>query len=205
MTRFGRLLTLFPMAHALLVLGGLIGFVWRPGILTGLLVPGCIYLFPLIAFRLHELVFPLEEGITDLGKREYSPWWGGHQIQRLFLTIPQFESLLTLIPGLYSAWLRAWGSRIGANVYWTPQVEILDRSQMEISADVIFGHKIFTTCHVVTRTRSRKLLLMVKRISIGEGAFIGAGSRIGPGVEIEAGAVIAAATDLQLKTTVLQA
>ena len=200
MTWRSRLLSLFPLVHALLILGSIAGVLRHPGILTGLAIPASVYVFPLVTFRLHNLLFPLKTGTRDLGKREYSSWWGGHQIQLLFLAIPPLESLLTLVPGLFSLWLRAWGSRVGRRVYWTPQVQILDRSLLDIGSGVLFGHKVITSSHVVTRTKSGRLLLMVDRITIGDNALIGAGTRIGPGVTVEEGAVVAAASEMGTKS-----
>ena len=161
------------------------------------LIPVAIYVFPVVAFRLHNLLFPIKTGMSDLGKRGYSSWWGGHQIQLLFIAVPRLESVMTLVPGLFSLWLRAWGSRVGRGVYWTPQIEILDRSLIDVGRGVVFGHKVIASSHVVTRTKSGTLLLMVERISIGDDAFIGAGTRIGPGVTVNKGAVVSAASEME--------
>lgn len=200
MTWKSRLLSVFPLVHLVVVLSSIAGVLRHPGVLTSLAIPAGIYVFPLVAFRLHNLLFPLKTGPSDLGKREYSSWWGGHQIQLLFLAIPPLESVLTLVPGLFSLWLRAWGSKVGRRVYWTPQIQILDRSLLDIGCGVLFGHKVFTSSHVVTRTKSGRLLLMVDRITIGDNAFIGAGTRIGPGVTVEEGAVVAAASEMGAKS-----
>jgi acetyltransferase-like isoleucine patch superfamily enzyme len=200
MTWKSRLLSVFPLVHVLLILGSIAGVFLRPGVLSCFAIPASVYVFPVVAFRLHNLLFPLKTGTRDLGKREYSSWWGGHQIQLLFLAVPPLEAVLTLVPGLFSLWLRAWGSKVGRHVYWTPQVQILDRSLLEVGSGVHFGHKVITSSHVVTRTKSGRLLLMVDRITIGDNAFIGAGTRIGPGVTVGEGAVVAAASEMGAKS-----
>jgi hypothetical protein len=199
MTWKSRLLSVFPLVHALLILGSIAGVLRHPGVLTGLAIPATLYVFPVVAFRLHNLLFPLKTGTSDLGKREYSSWWGGHQIQLLFIAVPPLESVLTLVPGLYSLWLRAWGSRVGRRVYWTPQIQILDRSLLDIGRGVLFGHMVTASSHVVIRTKDGRLFLIVNRITIGDNAFVGAGTRIGPGVTVEEGAVVSAATELGAK------
>jgi acetyltransferase-like isoleucine patch superfamily enzyme len=148
-----------------------------------------IYAFPLICFHLHNSFFPFKEGQDFIGKQEYLPWWGMHQIQGLYNAIPQFENSLRIIPGAYSAWLRLWGSKIGKNVYWTAQIEIVDRNLMEVSDNVIFGHKVGCFSHVIS-IRNDVLEIYVKKIRIGANAFIGAGTNIGPGAVIGDGIML---------------
>ena len=62
----------------------------------------------------------------------------GHQLQVLYSAFPA----LRLVPGLYSAWLRLWGSRVGRAVYWTPQVKITDRGLLKVGDGVVFGHRV---------------------------------------------------------------
>ena len=200
MTWRSRFMSIFPLVHVILILGTLAGVVVHPGVLTAFSIPVAIYVFPVVAFRLHNLLFPLKTGMSDLGKRGYSSWWGGNQIQLLFLAVPRLESVLTLVPGLFSLWIRTWGSKVGRRVYWTPQIEILDRSLLDIGSGVVFGHKVIASSHVVTRTKSGRLLLMVERIRIGDNAFIGAGTRIGPGVIVDERAVVSAATEMEANT-----
>ncbi len=59
------------------------------------------------------------------------------------------EEILRLIPGLYSFWLRAWGSRVGKLTYWAPQTVILDRGFLEIGDHVIFGAGVRINPHVM--------------------------------------------------------
>ena len=154
-----------------------------------------LYLLPLAAFRCFGLFYPLKEGVSYLDGEDFSPWWAGHQIQSVFIGIPQLEVALKLVPGLFSLWLRAWGSKVGSSVYWTPRVEIVDRSLMDIGDRVIFGHKIECFAHTI-KPKNGQLILYVRRIAIGSDVFLGAGTRIGPGVRIEAGVNVPILTDL---------
>lgn len=160
-----------------------------------------LYLVPPLLFRLHNRFYPLETGMSKLSGGDYSPWWGGHQMQVLYLAVPSLESVLRLIPGCYSAWLRLWGSKVGKGIYWTPQVEITDRSLLEIGDHVIFGHKTAFYNHVAN-PRKDKILLFVQRTSVESGCFIGAGSRIGPGATIEAGVQLPILTDVHINQRV---
>lgn len=142
---------------------------------------------------------PLKPGLHDLKQRKFSAWWASHQLQLLFIAVPALEALLRCVPGLYSAWLRLWGSRVGAGVYWTPRMEVLDRGLLEVGDGVVFGHKVELYGHTVM-PKDGRLLLYVDRVRIGAGAFVGAGSRMAPGVVVEPGAVVPILTDLYMKT-----
>lgn len=161
---------------------------------------GCFYALWIrpLAYRLHQRLWPLHQGLSRLDRPVYSPWWGAHQIQLFYDAFPALEALLRLIPGAYSAWLRAWGSRIGRRVHWTPRVDITDRGLLEVGDDVIFGHLVGCYAHVVDR-RGGRLMLYSKPIRIGAGAFIGAGSRLGPGARIEPGSYLPALTDVGIR------
>jgi acetyltransferase-like isoleucine patch superfamily enzyme len=158
-------------------------------------LPVAIYLFPLACYHLHGLVHPTEEGLSYLASSRYSPWWGGHQLQLLFIAFPTFEVLLRLIPGAFSLWLKLWGSQVGSQVYWTPHLEILDRGFVRIGDGVVFGHRVGLYPHVI-RPRDGDLLLLVKCIQIGSGCFVGAGCHLGPGVSIEDGAAVPVGSEM---------
>jgi hypothetical protein len=195
MTALGTLMTLFPALVMCAALASLVWFVLAPGVVPILTFLSVLYLLPLVAYRLHARVHPLREGASLIVGRGYSAWYGSHQLQLIYVAFPALETLLRLVPGLFSLWLRAWGSRVGRQVYWTPHVEILDRGLLEIGDGVIFGHRSGMSAHVIRPTRGN-LLLYVKRVRIGAGVFIGAGSYIGPGAAIEQGAMIPAASHI---------
>ena len=54
-----------------------------------------------------------------------------------------------MIPGLYSAWLRLWGAKIGRFTYWAPGTIILDRSFIHIGNFVVFGAGVRLNPHVI--------------------------------------------------------
>lgn len=187
MTLRARLVTLFPLL--VVVLGGATAsaFVRDPSADRFAAMVFVVYLFPPLCFRLHNWLCPLRPGREDLSNgRKYSPWWGSQQFQIIYTVIPQLEMLLRLIPGMYSAWLRLWGSTIGRGIVWTPAVEVIDRSLLDIGDHVFFGHKVALVSHAVRPRRGRQVLL-VARIHVGPGAFIGATSGLGPGARVAAG------------------
>ena len=156
-----------------------------------------VYLLPVLCSRALLFIYPLVTGLSNLSERRFSPWWASHQIQLFYGAIPVLEAILRLVPGLYSSWLRLWGSRIGTNVYWTPRMEVHDRTLLDIGDGVIFGHKVELYGHTIMPKRSR-LLLYTGPIRIGAGAFIGAGSRLAPGVVVAANAVVPILSDLYM-------
>lgn len=195
MTLLSRMLALFPTIAILLDFAALTWFCVHPGILSAIAIPGAIYGFPVVVYRLHQWWVPVENGISYLRTRAYSPWWGSHQIQIIFIAIPALESMLRLIPGLFSAWLRLWGAKIGTQVYWTPGLEIADRGLLEVGDRVVFGHQVELYAHVI-KPKNNDLMLYVQPIRIGHDVFIGAGSRLAAGVTLAAGAYIPANTDV---------
>ena len=197
MTNIAKTLSFFPLLHMFLVFVSIcnffaVSFVW--GFILSFF---SIYFLPILFFRLHQSFYPYKEGRFFLDRKEYVPWWGVHQFQILFIALPALESILRLCPGLYSFWLRLWGSKIGKNVYWTPLVEILDRSNLEIGSNVIIGHKVCLLSHVINKQKSG-LILYVKNIKIGSNTLIGAGSRFGPGAIVGDGAMVPVLTDLKI-------
>jgi len=197
MTLLSKLMALFPVLHFCLIVLALFCFAKEPSFKSILLIPSAVYLFPLLSFRLMGVFYPIKEGKSDLSKDKYSPWWGGHQIQLLFYVVPSFEALLRVIPGAFSLWLRLWGSKVGKGIYWTPNVEIDDRSMVEIGNHVLFGHKVELVSHVVGGKKG-VFSLYSKNIIIGDGAFIGAGSRLGPGAEIDSGCFLPVLSDIYI-------
>ncbi|MDZ8263638.1 DapH/DapD/GlmU-related protein [Nostoc sp. ChiQUE01b] len=154
-----------------------------------------IYGLPVLVYRLHEWVYPVREGISYLQNKEYNSWWGSHQIQAIYIAIPALEAVLRLIPGVFSCWLRLWGAKVGRDVYWTPGLEIADRSLLEIGDRVVIGHRVGIYSHII-KPRKQNLMLYVKKVKIGSNVFVGAGSHLAPGVVIGDGSYLPAASNL---------
>ena len=189
MTLRSRLLSLFPTLMLLLVLSSLYWILVAPGILSILTLLFCLYAFPVLVYRIHQYFYPIKEGISDLTGEEYNPWWGTQQIQLIYNTFPYLERILHLVPGLFSFWLRLWGSKIGKNVYWVPNVLMLDRGLIEVGDGAILGLNATTCAHIIKPKKDR-LIVLVQKIKIGNNAFISGDVRIGPGTHIEDGAFV---------------
>ena len=186
MTIGGRLASLFPFVYLSLVVY-MIGTLlhrfhwWKMGALAAI-----VYLLPLVLFKFHSLFFPVEEGEFDLSKKTYNPWWTSHMLQFPFIAVPWLESLIHFVPGLYTIWIRAWGSKVGRKVYWTPRTEIVDRNLVEIGDSTLVGHMTFMASHLV-ETRSGVPKLVIKKVRIGSNCLIAADAQLGPGATLEDG------------------
>lgn len=184
MSLIGQLATLFPLVHASLIACAMFALVRAPSAVTAAFALFAVYLFPPLVFRLYCLKYPARSGRWLLHLPQRCDWWVAHQAQMIFAAIPMFEALLRLIPGAYSAWLRLWGSKVGKRVYWTPLVEIIDRHMLRVGDDVVFGHRVVCSSHVIVRKPKGEMVLILRPARIGSGTFVGAFARIGPGVKI---------------------
>ena len=195
MTLRARLFALFPALWLLLIVLLAYWLIVAPQPALVALLLAVIYLLPVFAFRLHNWAWPLREGVSRIDAPGYSPWWGSHQFQVMYTAVPMLEAALRIVPGLYSAWLRLWGSRVGRRVYWTPRVDISDRSLLDIGDGVVIGHLTAFYAHLI-KPRGGGMILYVRGIRIGHGVFISAGSRLGPGARIADGAFLNILTDV---------
>lgn len=192
MTPLSRALALFPAVVLGCAALALLWLVSSPGPAPGLALVASLYGLPLAAFHLHQRFHPVQPGVSRLDRPVYDPWWGSHQIQWVYLAFPALEAALRAVPGLFSLWLRAWGSEVGARVYWTPRLEIADRSLLVVGDGVLFGQGARLTAHVIKPTRDGGLLCVVRPVRIGDGAFIGAEAVLGPGTTVAPGALVPA-------------
>lgn len=190
MTLLGGIAAVFPLVHVLLIACATIQFVRHPSLVMLLAVLFATYLLPPILFRLYSYKHPAKAGKWVLNNPTHCNWWIAHQLQLLYGAAPILEALLRLVPGAYSAWLRLWGSAVGGHVYWTPRVEILDRHMMRIGDNVVFGHRVICTSHIIVKKPTGDLMLVLRPIRIGSGTLIGADARIGVGVRIPEKSVI---------------
>jgi len=202
MTLRGRLISLFPAYHILSAGAALLALIFTRDWLFLPVLIFAVYIQPVLLFRLHNVFCPLKEGRSDLSKKQYNSWWASYQFQLLFMSFPFLEAILHFFPGLFSFWLRCWGSKIGKGVNWNPRVEITDRSLVEVGDYSAFGHSVILISHVVNKGKSCNYLLYVKKVNIGSGALIGAGTQAGPGVCIESGAKVPVSQQLYINQKV---
>ena len=191
MTLLGWLATFFPITHLLLISACAIWFVHSPGVVPALTTFAITYLLPPCILQIYSLKYPTKSGRFVINQKGRCDWWIAHQLQMMYTILPFLEAFLRLMPGVYSAWLRLWGSTVGKRVYWTPLVTILDRPMLIIGDDVVFGHKVVCTSHAINKKENGDMVLILKHTQIGSKAFLGALARIGPGVKVPENEVVA--------------
>ena len=179
------LLNFFPLAHlsALVAIAFSNLPVWAR---IGAVLATLLVLPPLLARLVHALA-PLPASRISVESGGFLSWWATAQFQIIFNRLPMIEELLRMIPGVYSNWLRLWGSRIGRLTYWSPGMVVLDREYLDLGDDVVFGAGVRLNGHVILRNRQGRLELAVAPIKIGSGAAIGGYSLLTAGTEIAAG------------------
>lgn len=185
MTLGGKIVSFFPVVYFLIVFSWVFKMFSHFEVWDFLVLFVIVYLLPLLVHRVHFLFFPFTDGYWVLSEKKYNPWWASHMFQYPFIALPWLESLIHFFPGLYSIWLRAWGSKVGKGVFWTPRVEIVDRGLMDIGNYVIVGHISGFCSHMVAEIDG-KPCLVVKKIIIGDKVFVGADTQMGPGANIPA-------------------
>ena len=113
----------------------------------------------------------------------------------LYLRLPFMEEFLRFVPGLYSLWLRLWGSKIGKLVYWPAGLRLLDRGYLDIGDYVFFGADVRLNPHVITKENEKNMLLLdtvviKKNVSIGGYSLITAGVCIEEGEALNAYSIL---------------
>ena len=169
-----------PLLHAVSVAAAFLGRGWLAAALL-------LYVAPPLLTRLLFAACGRPAGRHPVESREFLVWWLSCQFQTLFLRLPFLEELLRIVPGLYSAWLGLWGSRLGARTYWSPGTVVLDRSYLELGDDVVFGAGVRLNGHVIARDEGGRLELIVDDVRIGAGASVGGYSLLTAGTEVAAG------------------
>lgn len=160
-------------------------FVVTPKIYFFLRLILCPYLIPLFIYRITFAFIPLKEGAFYIESDSDIAWQMSYKIQSIYGAIPQLEKFLISL-GLFSFWLRMWGSKIGKNVFWTSHTQVLDRNGLVVGNFVFFGHESVLTSHI-TNFKHGKAIIYFKKIKIGNHVFVGARSKIAPGVQIDDG------------------
>jgi acetyltransferase-like isoleucine patch superfamily enzyme len=191
MTGLDRLFSYFPLLMTAAAFGALGVFAQWPNGWSAMLVLFVIYLFPPMVLRILERWAPIKPGVACIDGRTFCPWLAAHHIQAFYDALPYLESLLRVIPGFYSMWLRMWGSRIGYGVDWPVRMDVLDRNLMDIGNRVVFAREVELSAHARKKLADGGgIRALVRQVRIGGYAFIGAGARIGPGASVPANASV---------------
>ena len=136
----------------------------------------------------------IKNKIIIIGSNDYLIWWFLICQQTLFSRLSFLEECIRVIPGLYSLWLRLWGSKIGSLTYWAPGTRILDRSFLNIGDSVVLGLGTRLSPHVIMKDDSGNLMLHLDTITIEGNSVIGGYSLLTAGTRILKGSATRAFT-----------
>jgi hypothetical protein len=161
-----------PVLHVSAVIALVVwGFLERSGWPVAL-ASVVLFLLPPLLVRLATWRRNLPVGQIEMASGPFLRWWFTAQCQIVFSRLPWLEEALRLVPSLYSAWLRLWGAHVGALVYWSPGVVILDRSLLRIGDRVVFGMGARLTPHVIAPVSGGRAALFLAPITIGSDALV---------------------------------
>jgi hypothetical protein len=178
-------LNFLPLIHVLLTLSLLLlPYANSPARIAAAL--GVLYLLPPLAARLILFLVAMPPGRIAVGSKAFFGWWTLFQLQIVFCRLPALEEILRLIPGIYSLWLRLWGSQIGRLTYWSAGTTITDRSFLGVGDDVVFGAGVRLNAHVLAKDKEGRMELLLATVRIGDRAIIGGYSLLTAGTEISA-------------------
>jgi len=201
MTGVNRIFSYFPLLMTVLSIVALGVFAKWPSVWSMLLLALTLYGLPPMVLRILLRWTPIASGVSTIDDRTFSPWLASHHIQAFYDALPYLESLLRVIPGFYSLWLRMWGARIGYGVEWPVRMDVLDRNLLEVGNRVVFAREVEMASHVRKKTEGGASRVLVRPVRIGGYSFIGAASRIGPGANIPANANVPERTIVDVNET----
>lgn len=188
MTGLNRLFSYFPLLMTVFTFMALGVFGRWPTFWSVLLIAFVLYALPPIVLRIMLRWTPLQLGVSVIDNRNFSAWLASHHIQAFYDALPQLESLLRVIPGFYSMWLRMWGAQVGYGVEWPVRMDVLDRNLLEIGNRVVFAREVELASHCRKKTEGGASRVLVRPVRIGGYCFIGAQAQIGPGASVPANA-----------------
>ena len=148
-----------------------------------------LYFAPPALARLVLGIAGSPQGRIRVGSKAFFVWWFVFQLQIVFCRLTALEEVLRLVPGLYSRWLRLWGSRIGRFTYWSPGTLITDRSFLSIGDDVVLGAGVRLNPHVLAKGKNGELELLLATVRVGDRVQVGGYSLLTAGTEIQDGGV----------------
>lgn len=191
------LLGYIPLFHAALlafiVLYEAVGpLSWRLG-----MAAAALYLAPPLIVNSVSRCVSRPAGSLGVGTGQFLVWWFCSQWQMVFNRFRFLEEALRLVPSLYSLWLRLWGARIGALVYWSPGAVVFDRQWIEVGDRAVIGAGARLAPHYLTRDELGRTLLIAAPVRIGNDAIVGAYSIVSAGVSVEPGSVTRPARPLR--------
>lgn len=169
-----------------LLLGLVLFWIFTPfSIAQKILISAAVlYFLPPLLALLIRWIFPIKNRKIPFGSREFMTWWSIFSLQVVYLRFPFLEEILRSIPGVYSFWIRLWGSKVGRTTYWAAGVSIQDRSFICIGDNVMMGAGVRLTPHVNIKNEEGNSILLLDKITIGNRCVVGGYSLLTAGTVI---------------------
>lgn len=186
LSRQARLIMLLLNWAPLLHLAGVLWVGRALGLAAALLL---LYGLPPLCVRSVHALRGKPSGCFALGGSEFFTWWVTAMCEMVFARLPFLEELLRLVPGLYSAWLRLWGARVGSLVFWAPGTRVLDKSYLEVGHRVTLGAGVRLNGHVIAADE-----LTVAAVRLEDGCTVGGYSLLTAGCRLAEGESLRACT-----------
>jgi hypothetical protein len=191
-----RSMWFYPLFHITSIIVMIMFFFKTPNLINFLCLVFLIYFLSPLLYRIISLIIPIHMGKIKLGpKQPPSGWMIAHRLQMTYHIFPFLEGILNSLPGLYTNWLRLWGSKIGRMVYWAPDVRLYDRTHLTIGDHCFIGGSLLS-CHIGTPTLEGDTVLFFAPITIGNRVFISTQCNLGPGSNIKDGEYIKILTQI---------
>lgn len=180
-----RAMWFYPSLQIGSILFALVLFFRSPSWMLGLSIIFLTYFLSPILYHLFKQIIPIQMGRQKFGP-QHDPcgWMIAHRLQMIYVIFPFLEAIINSLPGIYSNWLRLWGSDIGRMVYWAPDVKIWDRTHLKVGSRTFVGGSLLS-CHLAIPRKDGSFEITFAPITIGDDAFISAQSNIGPGSIVE--------------------
>src|SRR6185295_9362404 len=179
-----------PLMMTIASLAALGVFARFPSGWSALLLLSVVYIVPPMVQRVMLRWAALKQGVSEIDGRKFSAWLASHHVQAFYDALPYLESLLRVIPGFYSMWLRLWGSRVGYGVEWPVRMDVLDRNLMDIGNGVTFSHEVQLSAHCRNKMETQASRILVREVHVGSHAFVGTGARLDAGASIPSNASV---------------
>lgn len=152
------------------------------------------------AMRTHLLLFPVyiyfclliigfilpkpREGRFPLKSKEATIWFFNFQFGRVW-TFPPIKHLIFSSVILRTLFLRACGAKVSMNIGWSTISDVSDPFMLNIEGHTIIGLKSVISGHIIAKGE-----LILKKITIKEGATVGGNTLVTPGVYIGKDSVV---------------
>ncbi len=176
----------YPVFHYFIIFSSLICFIKSATFGSFMFLVFNVFFLSIFIWKILLKFYEFPEGAARMGKHATGGnlWLVYCNLQYVYNSTAFPEVILKSIPFAYSAWLRLWGSKVGAHVNWTPGCQVVDRAHLVIGKRCLVGNLSYLSSHIIKKN-DNIYILYVKKIEIGDDCVMAFRSTIGPGAIIK--------------------